>query len=60
MCEQQYQAEVLDELKQQDYNTNVGTKGERSVATFVHSFGNSGTNGKVRTVGTEALHYRKA
>lgn len=55
MCEQQYQAEVLDELKQQYYNTNVGTKGEGSVTTFVHSFGNSGTDGKVRTMGAKAL-----
>lgn len=64
MCEQQYQAEVLDELKQQDYNTNLGTYHFLGVnsceSTFVHSFGNSGTDGKVRTMGTEALHYRKA
>lgn len=56
MCEQRYQSEVLDELKQQDYNTNVGTKGEDSVTTFVHSFGNSGTDGEVRTMGAKALH----
>jgi hypothetical protein len=30
MCEQQYQAEVLDELKQQDYNIVIETKGECS------------------------------
>jgi hypothetical protein len=26
MCEQQYQAEVLDELKQQDYNIKLETE----------------------------------
>jgi hypothetical protein len=26
MCEQQYQAEVLDELKQQEYNINYETE----------------------------------
>ena len=56
MCEQQYQAEVLDELKQQDYNTNVGTKGERSVATFVFSRGNSRTDGQVNQVGQETVY----
>jgi hypothetical protein len=56
MCEQQYQAEVLDELKQQDYNTNVGTKGERSVATFVFSRRNSSTDGQVNQVGQKAVY----
>jgi hypothetical protein len=56
MCEQQYQAEVLDELKQQDYNANVGTKGERSVATFVFSRGNSRADGQVNQVGQKAVY----
>jgi hypothetical protein len=47
---------VLDELKQQDYNTNVGTKGERSVATFVFSRGNSSTDGQVNQVGQETVY----
>ena len=50
MCEQQFQAEIMDELKQQEinakdmlsffgymYNTNVGTKGESSVTTSIFS-----------------------
>jgi len=50
MCEQQFQAEIMDELKQQQinakdmlnffgymYNTNVGTKGESSVTTSIFS-----------------------
>lgn len=50
MCEQQYQAEVMDELKMQQikakdmlnffgymYNTNVGTTGDNSVTTSIFS-----------------------
>ena len=50
MCEQQYQFEVMDQLKKQEinakdmlnffgymYNTNVGTKGESSVTTSIFS-----------------------
>jgi hypothetical protein len=60
MCEQQFQAEVMDELKQQEikaadmlkyfnyvYNTNVGTKGEDSVTTFIFGRRSSSKDGQV-------------
>jgi hypothetical protein len=53
MCEQQYQAEVMDELKQQEYNSNFGT-GESS--DDLHSRRNSATNGQVWQMGQTALY----
>jgi len=43
MSQQQYQAEVMDELMQQEYNSNFGT-GECS--DDLHSRRNSATNGQ--------------
>jgi hypothetical protein len=56
MCEQQYQAEVMDELMQQEYNSNFGT-GEGS--DDLHSRRNSATNGQVWQMGQAALHQGK-
>ena len=54
MCEQQrYQAEVMDELMQQEYNSNFGT-GECS--DDLHSRRNSATNGQVWQMGQTALY----
>ena len=48
MCEQQYQAEVMDELMQQEYNSNFGT-GESS--DDLHSRRNCNADGQVRALG---------
>jgi hypothetical protein len=56
MSQQQYQAEVMDELKQQEYNTNFGI-GDSSVN--LHSRRNSSTDGQVRSVGEVSLLTRQ-
>jgi hypothetical protein len=56
MSQQQYQAEVMDELKQQEYNTNFGI-GDSSVN--LHSRRNSSTNGQVRSLGEVSLLTRQ-
>lgn len=48
MCEQQYQAEVMDELAMQEYNTNFGI-GDSSVN--LHSRRNSSTDGQIGSLG---------
>ena len=48
MSQQQYQAEVMDELMQQEYNSNFGT-GEGS--DDLHSRRNRNTDGQVRSLG---------
>jgi hypothetical protein len=53
MSQQQYQAEVMDELMQLEYNSNFGT-GEGS--DDLHSRGNSATNGQVWQMGQTALY----
>jgi hypothetical protein len=49
MSQQQYQAEVMDELKQLEYNSNFGTTGESSVN--LHSRRNRNTDGQIRSLG---------
>jgi hypothetical protein len=57
MCEQQrYQAEVMDELEMQEYNTNFGI-GDSSVN--LHSRRNSSTDGQVRSLGEVSLLTRQ-
>ena len=56
MSQQQYQAEIMDELMQQEYNSNFGT-GEGS--DDLHSRGNSATNGQVGQMGQAALYQRQ-
>jgi hypothetical protein len=56
MSQQQYQAEVMDELKMQEYNTNFGI-GDSSVN--LHSRRNSSTNGQVRSLGEVSLLTRQ-
>jgi len=53
MSQQQYQAEVMDELAMQEYNTNFGI-GDSSVN--LHSRRNSATNGQVWQMGQAALY----
>jgi hypothetical protein len=48
MSQQQYQAEVMDELEMQEYNSNFGT-GESSVN--LHSRRNRNTDGQIRALG---------
>ena len=57
MSQQQYQAEVMDELMQQEYNTNFGTTGDSSVN--LHSRRDSSTNGEVWQMGQIPLHERQ-
>jgi hypothetical protein len=56
MSEAQYQSEVMDELKQQEYNTNFGI-GDSSVN--LHSRRNSSTDGQVRSLGEVSLLTRQ-
>ena len=56
MSQQQYQAEVMDELKMQEYNTNFGI-GDSSVN--LHSRRNSSTDGQVRSLGEVSLLTRQ-
>jgi len=56
MSQQQYQAEVMDELAMQEYNTNFGI-GDSSVN--LHSRRNSSTDGQVRAVGKVSLLTRQ-
>lgn len=56
MCEQQYQAEVMDELQMQEYNTNFGI-GDSSVN--LHSRGNSSADGQIRSLGEVSLLARQ-
>jgi hypothetical protein len=56
MSQAQYQAEVMDELMQLEYNSNFGT-GESS--DDLHSRRNSATNGQVRQMGQAALYQRQ-
>lgn len=56
MSQQQYQYEVMDELMQQEYNSNFGT-GEGS--EDLHSRRDSATNGQVWQMGKKALHNRQ-
>ena len=57
MSQQQYQAEVMDELAMQEYNTNFGTTGESSVN--LHSRRNSSTDGQVGSLGKVSLLTRQ-
>jgi hypothetical protein len=57
MSQQQYQAEVMDELKQQEYNSNFGITGESSVN--LHSRRNSSADGQVRSLGEVSLLTRQ-
>jgi hypothetical protein len=56
MSQQQYQAEVMDELEMQEYNTNFGI-GDSSVN--LHSRRNSSTDGQVRSLGEVSLLKRQ-
>ena len=56
MSQQQYQAEVMDELAMQEYNTNFGI-GDSSVN--LHSRRNSAANGQVRSLGEVSLLTRQ-
>lgn len=49
MSQQQFQAEVMDELMQQEYNSNFGTTGGSSVN--LHSRRNSSTDGQIGSLG---------
>jgi hypothetical protein len=49
MSQQQYQAEVMDELMQQEYNSNFGITGEGS--DDLHSRRNRNTDGQIRALG---------
>lgn len=55
MCQQQFDAEVMDELKQQEYNTKLGIYhflGDNTCeSTFIYCFRNSGTDGQVGEMG---------
>ena len=54
MNEQQYHHEVMAQLEQLEYNTNLGI-GELSVTTFIHSRRNCNTDGKIRKVGQKVM-----
>ena len=56
MSEAQYQSEVMDELKQQEYNTNFGI-GDSSVN--LHSRRNSSTDGQIGSLGEVSLLTRQ-
>ena len=56
MSEAQYQSEVMDELKQQEYNTNFGI-GDSSVN--LHSRRNSSTDGQIGSLGKVSLLTRQ-
>ena len=47
--EQQFYAEVMAQLEQLEYNTNLGI-GESGVTTYLHSSRNSSTDGKIRSL----------
>ena len=49
MSEAQYQAEIMDELKQQEYNTNFGIGDSNSVN--LHGRRDSSTNGQIGSLG---------
>ena len=57
MSQAQYQAEIMDELQMQEYNTNFGITGESSVN--LHSRGNSSTDGEVWQMGQIPLYERQ-
>ena len=57
MSQQQYQAEVMDELAMQEYNTNFGTTGESSVN--LHRRRNSNADGQIRSLGEVSLLTRQ-
>jgi hypothetical protein len=56
MSEAQYQAEIMDELKQQEYNTNFGIGGS---SVNLHSRRNSSTDGEVWQMGQIPLYERQ-
>ena len=56
MSEAQYQAEIMDELQMQEYNTNFGI-GDSSVN--LHSRRNSSTDGQVGSLGEVSLLTRQ-
>ena len=56
MSQQQFYAEVMAELELMEYNTNLGI-GESSVTTYLHSFGDSRTDGQIREMGQEVVYY---
>ena len=56
MSEAQYQAEIMDELAMQEYNTNFGI-GDSSVN--LHSRRNSNTDGQVGSLGEVSLLTRQ-
>jgi|688.fasta_scaffold80524_1 hypothetical protein len=56
MSQQQYQAEVMDELEMQEYNTNFGI-GDSSVN--LHGRRNSSADGQVRSLGEVSLLTRQ-
>lgn len=55
MSQQQFYTEVMAELELMEYNTNLGI-GELSVATYLHSFGDSRTDGQIREMGQEVVY----
>jgi hypothetical protein len=56
--EQQFYAEVMAQLEQLEYNSNLGI-GESGVTTYLHSIRNSSTDGKIGKMGAQTLHYRQ-
>jgi len=56
MSQQQYHAEVMAQLEQLEYNTNLGI-GESGVTAFIHSRRNSSTDGKVWSLGQAVMYY---
>jgi hypothetical protein len=56
--EQQFYAEVMAQLEQLEYNSNLGI-GESGVTTYLHSSRNSSTDGQIGKVGAQTLHYRQ-
>lgn len=53
MSQQQYQAEVMDELKQQEYNTNFGIGDSNSVN--LHGRRDSSTDGQIGSLGKVSM-----
>ena len=53
--EQQFYAEVMAQLEQLEYNTNLGI-GESSVTTFIYARGNCSTDGQIREMGSSVMY----
>ena len=58
MSQEQFYAEVMAQLEQLEYNTNLGI-GESSVTTFIYGRGNCSTDGKIWQVGSPAMYQRQ-